>query len=363
MYPSAVVVPFQFLFNTILKIFRFVLQIIRPDPITRDPVLEVSKFVEDFEGKYGNRHPLFYRGSYASALAEAKRDLKFLLVYLHSPDHQDTHSFCSQVLTFPEVVSYINRNNILFWASSVSYPEGHRVSVTLKESTYPFLALIVLKDNRMVVVRRFEGKMSVESLLSQLEQGIEDNEQAIGNARAEREERTMNQRIREEQDLDYQKSLEIDRQKERLKQEEKKKRDSEERLRQQKQQEEKDKRNRLLALKAAIRENLPPEPDSSHPDVIRILAKLPDGTRLERRFLRSMSVKYLYFFVFSQEKSPLTFQITTNFPRKELPCSSPTLDNPDCFLKTYTGEEEEPPSFADAGLGKNEMLFVYDLEA
>lgn len=48
----------------------------------------------------------------------------------------------------------IIRENMLFWACSVSLPEGYRASQALRENTYPFLALIVLKNNRMTIVAR-----------------------------------------------------------------------------------------------------------------------------------------------------------------------------------------------------------------
>ena len=58
-----------------------------------DPVGDVNSWIQAFESQYGLRHPRFFRGSYRQALDEAKRDLKFLLVYLHSEDHQHTRKF------------------------------------------------------------------------------------------------------------------------------------------------------------------------------------------------------------------------------------------------------------------------------
>ena len=43
------------------------------------------------------------------------------------------------------------------WAVGVNTEEGVRVSYVLRENTYPFLALIVLKQSRMVVCERVEG--------------------------------------------------------------------------------------------------------------------------------------------------------------------------------------------------------------
>ena len=91
-------------------------------------------------------------------------------------------------------------------------------------------------------------------------------------------------------------------------------------------------------------------PDANDPDSVRILIKLPEGQRLERRFIKQQSLKYLYYYVFCHPESPDEFDITTNFPRKVLDCK-PKENEPD------------PPSFEDAGLGQSTMLFVNDLEA
>ena len=76
-----------------------------------------------------------------------------MLVYLHCEDHGDTADFCHQVMSnegFQDLV----RENMLFWGCSVNKPEGYRTSQALRENTYPFLALIVLKNNKMTIVSR-----------------------------------------------------------------------------------------------------------------------------------------------------------------------------------------------------------------
>lgn len=60
--------------------------------------------------------------------------------------------------------------------------------------------------------------------------------------------------------------------------------------------------------------------------------------------------QFLYYFAFCHEDCPDDFHVVTNFPRRTLPCE-PSKNGPD------------PPSFEEAGLGKNEMLFVQDNEA
>ena len=81
-----------------------------------------------------------------------------------------------------EVVDYLSQS-MLVWACSVRRPEGYRVSQVdspvldpsfrlpyfikaLRESTYPCLAMIVLRQNRMVVVGRQEGFIQVGLLVN-----------------------------------------------------------------------------------------------------------------------------------------------------------------------------------------------------
>ena len=56
----------------------------------RDPQRDVTTFVQHFNSQYGTQHPPFFMGSYSQVLEEAKKELKFVLVYLHSDHHQDT---------------------------------------------------------------------------------------------------------------------------------------------------------------------------------------------------------------------------------------------------------------------------------
>ena len=173
----------------------------------------------------------------------------------------------------------------------------------------------------------------------------------------------MNQQIRNAQDDEYQKSLAVDQAKERERAAAAEMKKKEEEAKRAKEAEEKRKLDQLIALKDELKALIPPEPEDSN-EAVRLLIKLPNGSRLERKFSKSSSIKFLYFFVFSHPEAPLSFQITTNFPRKQLPGSSPTLDNPHCqLIDESTGAKSDPISFEGFGLGKSEMLFVHDLES
>jgi len=322
----------------------------------RDPVGDVRRFSSEFDKKYGTNHVPFHVASYSQVLDEAKKELRFLLVYLHSEDHQDTDRFCVETLSNSDVVRYVTENMIC-WGCSVRYPEGYRVSEALRESTYPFLAVIVLRQNRMVVVGRREGSIAPDAFITWLEKTIRDYEAFIVAARADRDERNFNREIRSEQEAVFAETLRQDQEREEQRLEEERKKQEAEELRKKAEEEERqrieeehERKNRIQRLKIDLAVEIPDEPDRDCAESIRILIKLPGGQRLERRFLPTHSLKHLYYFVFCHPDSPDEFDIVTNFPRRTLQCK-PSPDSP------------EPPSLQEAGFSRSEMLFVNDLDA
>ncbi|XP_025750990.2 FAS-associated factor 2 [Manacus vitellinus] len=344
-----IMLPFRFTYYTLLDIFRFALRFIRPDPRSRvtDPVGDIISFIHMFEEKYGRIHPVFYQGTYSQALNDAKRELRFLLVYLHGDDHQDTDEFCRNTLCAPEVITLIN-TRMLFWACSTNKPEGYRVSQALRENTYPFLAVIMLKDRRMTVVGRLEGLIQADDLINQLMFIMDANQTYLVSERLEREERNQTQVLRQQQDEAYLASLRADQEKERKKKEEReRKKKKEEEVQQQKLAEER-RRQTLQEEKERKSECLPPEPHPDDPESVKIIFKLPNDSRVERRFHFTQSLTVIHDFLFSLKESPEKFQIEANFPRRVLPCLP-------------TEEWPNPPTLQEAGLSHTEVLFVQDL--
>ena len=174
----------------------------------------------------------------------------------------------------------------------------------------------------------------------------------------------MNRMLREEQDKAYMESLRADQEKDRKKEEERRKKEDEEREKNEREMDEIKRREQLIKLKYDLVGKIPSEPSPTDENAIRVMIKFPNGSRLERRFRRSDSVMSLYYFVFCQDESPLKFQITTNFPRKELPGRPPSLDDPLWNNQAASNGTVEPSiSFESLGLKKTEVLFVTDLEA
>lgn len=80
------------------------------EPPVSDPVVVAHSFVMSFEAAYGPAHPPFELSSHKDALSQAAQQFKFLLVYLHSPEHQDTPQFCHETLCAPPVVEFLSAN-------------------------------------------------------------------------------------------------------------------------------------------------------------------------------------------------------------------------------------------------------------
>merc|ERR1719382_2400385 len=74
--------------------------------------------------------------------------------------------------------------------------------------------MIVLRQNRMVVVGRQEGWIQTEPLLAWLRQTVTDYEAFIVAARAERDERNLDREIRNEQEQAFQETLRRDQERE-----------------------------------------------------------------------------------------------------------------------------------------------------
>ncbi|KAK2568233.1 FAS-associated factor 2-B [Acropora cervicornis] len=351
--------PFRFASSVLCDIFGWIAR--------TTPLEDVLRFKDDFEREYGAIHPTFYQGSYSQALNDAKRELRFLLIYLHSSEHQDTEEFCRSTMTNEGFKEYVN-GNMLFWAANVKSSEGYRVSRAVREATYPFLALICLRDNRMTVVGRMEGILTVDDYISRLARLIADNEALLVAARVDRQERTQAQQLREEQDEAYLESVRADQEKatildlvtvedwgeeeeifaegERKKREEEDKKRQEEEARRRKEEAKRNREHSIAQDRVDRKCRVPDEPDATNADSIRVLIKLSNGKRLERRFLKSHQLQALYDFVFCDEESPAEFVLVSNFPRKVYALDSAS----------------EHQTLEHAGIETNAMLFVQNIE-
>ncbi|XP_065156030.1 FAS-associated factor 2 [Atheta coriaria] len=342
---------FSLCYNSLLSLFSTVFRIFGATeraPLT-NPLQDVMTFIQSYDEKYTSQHPVFYQGTYSQVLNDAKRELKFLLIYLHNEDAVDTARFCRTTLANTAVINYVNQH-FFFWGCSTRSGEGYKVLQLYRPTYYPYLSVVVLKEGRMTIVARMEGYCAAEMLHQRLATIVHDFEANLVTARADRMEQSLNRSLRAHQDEAYMESLRADQEKERRREEERRvaaeilRREEEERLAEQ------ERKMSIAREKIELVTKVPKEPNLDHPDAVHVVIKLPCGTRLERRFLKTHSLEAIFYFVFCHPSAPDAFEITRNFPKRVLKCRA-TSSN--CSIQTID----------EAGLSNREVLFVNDLDA
>ncbi|XP_070500425.1 FAS-associated factor 2 [Chironomus tepperi] len=346
--------------------------------IITNPLDDVLKFIQDYNTKYPV-HPVFYQGTYAQALNDAKRELKFLLIYLHSESSSptvmsgqqritETINFCRNTLSNEDVISYINRH-MLFWGCDISSPEGYRVSHSFNARTghYPLSVIIALRDNKMTIMGRLEGDCTAEEFLVRMRRVVTDNERWLNAARHERLERSFTQTLRAQQDVAYQESLKADREKERKRQEEREEKQRIEKEIQEALATEERCRDLKERVKLELVHLVPSEPADNDPDAINIVFKLPNGMRISRRFLKNNSLNDIHNFIFCHPDAPDNFVLSQNFPKRILECGKVSMEDRTGYESTSeiieTLTSINTLSISDTGLQNREVLFVSDLDA
>lgn len=262
-----------------------------------------ARFIREFEEEYGSHELPLFEGGYAQAFDVAKKELKFLLVILISPEHDDTTSHVRDTLLAPEVVNYVKdpQNNIILWAGNVQDAEAYQVSNALSCTKLPFAGLIVhtpsVSSTAMSVVTRIVGPTPPSTFMSRLQTAIAQNSEPLNRVRATRAEQQAARNIRQAQDTAYERSLAQDRERARQKREaeEAKKRAEQE---EQERQEAKEREARNLEQWRQWRaRSVAPEPSSDAKDIVRISLRMPSGDRIIRRFAPDTQIEELYAFV------------------------------------------------------------------
>ncbi|KAF9951786.1 hypothetical protein BGZ72_006763 [Mortierella alpina] len=275
-----------------------------PSRPPQDPASVAARFLREYEENYGTVHPNFYAGGYSAALNKAKSELKFLVVYLHSDEHDATDNFCRETLADSELLSYLRANDFLFWGGNVKETEGFQVATTLQTVRYPFIGVIALSQptagssaTKMVLIDRIEGPSTAEQIIQRLTQQVARQSAALDRLRAERRERDMAREIRQQQDDAYQQSLRADREKARQQREA---REAAEKLQREQERIEAEKveaLNRRERHMKYLYENLPQEPPAGESGCARLSFKLWNGERVIRRFKGTEPVEHVYVFI------------------------------------------------------------------
>lgn len=286
-----------------------------PAPTDTEPGALASRFITELERQYGNLHPNFIQGSFLQAAQQAKREFKFLVVYIHSSMHHETASFCSETLC-TEVISEFLNENFLIWGANINNAEGYKTSNVLGASSYPFIAVVTHNTiGGMTILDRIEGNIQAEALMLRLSIVLENHGPSLLQARFENEERETNRRIREEQDDAYNQALREDQERQRRVQEAERKEREEREAAEREEQQQKRKAEEKQKRKERLRASLPSEPESGD-GASNLVVRLTDGSRLQRRFRKTDALKVVFDYVECNQDYDGDFDLVTNFPRK-----------------------------------------------
>ncbi|MBA0861980.1 hypothetical protein Goshw_003137 [Gossypium schwendimanii] len=177
------------------------LQLQHPQLLHPPVVPEDWAFLVSFEQQYGTTHPFFYACSFMQALKIAEDEHKLMFMYLHSPEHPFTPSFCSRTLSSELVVQFLGANFVC-WGAIADRGEGLQMAATLQPASFPFCAVIApAAGNNIAVLQQMEGPIDPAELVEILQRTMEEQGSAFGTTVRGREEEHMRARIKEEEKI------------------------------------------------------------------------------------------------------------------------------------------------------------------
>lgn len=262
-----------------------------------------ARFIREFEEEYGANTVGFMENGYNMALEKAHRDLKFLLVVLLAPEHDDTNGWVRDTLLSREVTEFLNdpQNDVLVWGGNVQDSEAYQVSNSLRCTKFPFAAVVVhtpgVSSTAMSVVARIAGTTSPTEFVEKLRSAISQNREPLERLRATRAEQQASRSLREQQDSAYERSLAIDRERARQRREAEAARQREEQEAAERQAAEEKRIHDLQIWKQWRAQRIADEPSADVKDAVRISIRLPTGERVVRRFPPDADIEELYAFV------------------------------------------------------------------
>jgi FAS-associated factor 2 len=262
-----------------------------------------ARFLREFEEEYGSHELLFFENGYAQAYDLAKKDLKFLLVVLMSPEHDETSSFVRETLLAPDVVEFLKNpeNNIILWGGNVQDSEAYQVSAALNCTKFPFAGLIVhtpqVSSTAMSVAARILGHTTPAQFVSKLQQAMRQHSEQLNRTRAQRAEAQASRSLRQEQDSAYERSLAQDRERARQKREEAERKAREEKEALEREEAREREARNLDQWRRWRASSIPAEPAAEVKDVVHISLRMPSGDRVVRKFAVDADIEELYAFV------------------------------------------------------------------
>lgn len=309
---------FQRVFSAVGYIFPFLPRLLarfwsgRASQPSRDsgrrplaPQDTAARFIREFEEEHGVVHGTvpFFEGGYAQAFDVAKRDLKWLVVILLSPEHDDTVSFVRGTLLAPEFTNFVktDSNRVLLWAGTVQDAEAYQVSTALNVTRFPYVALIVhtpsVSATAMSKIATSSGPVAAEDLILKLQTAMQNQSQELDRVRRQRQEQQATRNLRQEQESAYERSLAQDREKARKKKQEQDEKEKLEREERQQAENKADYARKLAQWRRWRAQSIPSEPGPDVKDAVRMSLRMPSGERIIRKFRPDAELEELYAYV------------------------------------------------------------------
>eukprot|EP00930_Biecheleria_cincta_P093743 TRINITY_DN8427_c0_g1_i2.p1 TRINITY_DN8427_c0_g1~~TRINITY_DN8427_c0_g1_i2.p1 ORF type:complete len:468 (-),score=113.46 TRINITY_DN8427_c0_g1_i2:171-1574(-) len=276
--------------------------------------------------------PQFYEGSFAAAISAARRDVKLLVVFLHSEHSQYAQRFLTEVLGNDLIRTQLE-DNFIVWGGDIARMEAHQVAQSIRVRQFPsFSVLLPATVEEIRVIGAVQGRIEFDAVSALLTACLQEIETHRSEILAQQFQRDEDRSLREQQDLEYQQALEMDRQREAQREQQEReeavaKKLAEDELR--KEQEEvakiESRRQSLQAKRQTAAAALPtPGPDCK----ASISLRLPTGQRVQRKFLPTAVLADVYAwadcvaYLPEQEgkaiEVPARFVLKTSFPTAEL---------------------------------------------
>jgi FAS-associated factor 2 len=280
---------------------------------------------------------------------EAMTTQSLIFVYLHSPLHSETKSFCQTVLNRDPMLSFLQQDRILPVGYSIHTAQGAQLQDMLQITSFPAIAVLQPSGNstlQLMLKAQGTSQCRPQFLMPLLHAILQKHQITLSELEMRRLQRQQESDLRRQQDDEYQATLAADQERERAVAAERNAvlaaaaaaQDAQRRV-------EQEAAEALQAAQNILRPE--PEPQDPHSTVIRFV--LPSGTKLNRRFGADETMAavraFLQVHCVEHDWSLRNIGLSTNFPRQ-----------------TFAPEDDDT-TLQEAGLVPQAVLMVQDLDA
>jgi FAS-associated factor 2 len=311
------------------RLFCRFFSLLAPRARAEDPVTAAAEFITGFSSKYGERSPKWELTGWEAAAQKSQQNGVFLFIYLHSERHRDSDAFCRETLCSPPFVDYLNAT-FVSWGGDIRSPEAYRLAMRLNVVRYPYCGLLAFGGAGTRLIVHTEGKVRPEALAELLQRSLTEHGGILWEERLLREQRENDRLLREEQDADYERSLEADRLKALERQEreaEAARREAQERQKREEAEaqqaaaelEREQESERLQARRREKKMLLGDEASESDGETGVIRVRFPSGETEQRRFRMADTYSRVVDWVESLDcNEHVSFSLATTYPRRVL---------------------------------------------